>query len=83
MQKSLSMLSNVIDFEDKKMQLDGFKNRLEAVVSPKIVQAFTAKDLGNKITISTSSSTIAKNCYTKIQLVFFKSRFIKVVRDNI
>ncbi|KAF7991452.1 hypothetical protein HCN44_008764 [Aphidius gifuensis] len=45
MQKSLSMLSNAIDYEDKKMQLDGFKNRLEAVISPKIVHAFTAKNL--------------------------------------
>lgn len=42
MQKSLSVLSNASDYEDKKMQLEGLKNRLEAMASPLLVQAFTA-----------------------------------------
>ena len=46
MQKSLSMLVTAVDYEDKKMQLEGLKNRLEAMASPKLVQAFTAKNLG-------------------------------------
>lgn len=46
MQKSLAMLVNVIDYEDKKLQLEGLKNRLEAIASPKLVQAFTAANLG-------------------------------------
>lgn len=46
MQKSLTMLVNVVDYEDKKLQLEGLKNRLEAMASPKLVQAFTAADLG-------------------------------------
>ncbi|XP_012242067.1 conserved oligomeric Golgi complex subunit 7 [Bombus impatiens] len=45
MQKSLAMLVNVIDYEDKKLQLEGLKNRLEAIASPKLVQAFTAANL--------------------------------------
>ncbi|XP_017793947.1 PREDICTED: conserved oligomeric Golgi complex subunit 7 [Habropoda laboriosa] len=45
MQKSLAMLVNVIDYEDKKLQLEGLKNRLEAMASPKLVQAFTAANL--------------------------------------
>ncbi|XP_015590425.1 conserved oligomeric Golgi complex subunit 7 isoform X2 [Cephus cinctus] len=45
MQKSLSMLANVLDFEDKKLQLEGLKNRLEAMASPHLVQAFTAANL--------------------------------------
>ncbi|XP_026672147.1 conserved oligomeric Golgi complex subunit 7-like, partial [Ceratina calcarata] len=45
MQKSLSMLVNVVDYEDKKLQLEGLKNRLEAMASPKLVQAFTAANL--------------------------------------
>ncbi|XP_066586605.1 conserved oligomeric Golgi complex subunit 7 [Prorops nasuta] len=45
MQKSLAMLVNVVDYEDKKMQLEGLKNRLEAITSPKLVQAFTAANL--------------------------------------
>ncbi|KAF3427948.1 hypothetical protein E2986_06079, partial [Frieseomelitta varia] len=45
MQKSLAMLINVIDYEDKKLQLEGLKNRLEAMASPKLVQAFTAANL--------------------------------------
>ncbi|XP_012283850.1 conserved oligomeric Golgi complex subunit 7 isoform X2 [Orussus abietinus] len=45
MQKSLSMLVNAIDYEDKKLQLEGLKNRLEALVSPQLVQAFTAANI--------------------------------------
>lgn len=47
MQKSLGMLLNVVDYEDKRLQLEGLKNRLEAIASPKLVQAFTAANLGN------------------------------------
>lgn len=47
MQKSLAMLANVVDYEDKKLQLEGLKNRLEAIASPRLVQAFTAANLGN------------------------------------
>lgn len=46
MQRSLAMLVNVIDYEDKKLQLEGLKNRLEAIASPKLVQAFTAANMG-------------------------------------
>lgn len=47
MQKSLAMLANVVDYEDKKLQLEGLKNRLEAMASPRLVKAFTAANLGN------------------------------------
>lgn len=46
MQKCLSMLVNVPDYEDKKLQLEGLKNRLEAMASPKLVQAFSSGNLG-------------------------------------
>ena len=46
MQKSLSVLANVVDYEDKKLQLEGLKNRLEAMASPRLVQAFTTADTG-------------------------------------
>lgn len=46
MQKSLAMLANVVDYEDKKLQLEGLKNRLEAIASPRLVRAFTAANLG-------------------------------------
>lgn len=45
MQKSLAMLLNVVDYEDKKLQLEGLKNRLEAMASPKLVQAFNTGNL--------------------------------------
>ncbi|KAK2585977.1 hypothetical protein KPH14_010552 [Odynerus spinipes] len=45
MQKSLAMLLNVVDYEDKKLQLEGLKNRLEALASPKLVQAFNTGNL--------------------------------------
>lgn len=40
------MLLNAADYEDKKLQLEGLKNRLEAMASPKLVQAFTVRNLG-------------------------------------
>lgn len=45
MQQSLNVLSNVADYENKKIQLEGLKNRLEALASPQMVQAFTSKSI--------------------------------------
>lgn len=47
MQQSLNVLLNADDYEDKKMELEGLKNRLEANVSPHIVKAFTTSNFGN------------------------------------
>ncbi|KAL3278698.1 hypothetical protein HHI36_016232 [Cryptolaemus montrouzieri] len=44
MQQSLKLLVNVGDYEERKMQLEGLKNRLEAIASPLIVQAFTSNN---------------------------------------
>lgn len=46
MQNSLKLLVNVADYEDRKLQLEGLKNRLEAIASPVIVQAFSNSDAG-------------------------------------
>lgn len=46
MQNSLKLLVNVSDYEDRKLQLEGLKNRLEAIASPTIVQAFTSNNTG-------------------------------------
>ncbi|XP_050312701.1 conserved oligomeric Golgi complex subunit 7 [Anthonomus grandis grandis] len=45
MQSSLKLLANVADYEDRKLQLEGLKNRLEAIASPVIVQGFTSGDI--------------------------------------
>lgn len=55
MQKSLAMLANVVDYEDKKLQLEGLKNRLEAIASPRLVQAFTAANLGKTCRVGINS----------------------------
>jgi hypothetical protein len=46
MQQSLRILANVPDYEDRKLQLEGLKNRLEAMASPRLVQAFTSSSIG-------------------------------------
>lgn len=46
MQQSLKLLINVADYEDRKLQFEGLKNRLEAIASPDIVQAFTSSNTG-------------------------------------
>ncbi|GLH07427.1 Conserved oligomeric Golgi complex subunit 7 [Gryllus bimaculatus] len=45
MQQSLQVLASVPDYEDRKLQLEGLKNRLEAIASPLLVQAFTTGSL--------------------------------------
>ncbi|XP_014297732.1 conserved oligomeric Golgi complex subunit 7 [Microplitis demolitor] len=76
MQKSLSMLTNTIDYEEKKLQLEGLKNRLEAIASPQLVQAFTTRNLEQSkvyVTIFTQISRLDqlekyyKNC-TRVNL---------------
>lgn len=46
MQQSLSILVSVSDYEERKLQLEGLKNRLEAIASPHLVQAFTSGSIG-------------------------------------
>lgn len=46
MQNSLKLLFNIADYEDRKLQLEGLKNRLEAIASPTIVQAFNLNNTG-------------------------------------
>uniref|UniRef100_A0A1B6JSV6 Conserved oligomeric Golgi complex subunit 7 n=2 Tax=Homalodisca liturata TaxID=320908 RepID=A0A1B6JSV6_9HEMI len=42
MQQSLNILASASDYEERKLQLEGLKNRLEAIASPHLVQAFTS-----------------------------------------
>ncbi|XP_011299070.1 conserved oligomeric Golgi complex subunit 7 isoform X1 [Fopius arisanus] len=74
MQKSLSMLANAVDYEDKKLQLEGLKNRLEAMASPKLVQAFTIRNL--------DESKIYVNIFSKMdrlpQLLKYYQNCLKV-----
>ncbi|KAJ8983014.1 hypothetical protein NQ317_014311 [Molorchus minor] len=44
MQNSLKLLVNIPDYEDRKLQLEGLKNRLEAIASPAVVQAFNTNN---------------------------------------
>ncbi|BES98168.1 oligomeric golgi complex [Nesidiocoris tenuis] len=46
MQQSLAVFENAVDFQERQMQLEGFKNRLEAMASPHLVRAFTNKNVG-------------------------------------
>ncbi|KAF2904970.1 hypothetical protein ILUMI_01213 [Ignelater luminosus] len=49
MQQSLKLLVNIADYEDRKLQLEGLKNRLEAIASPSVVQAFTSNNTEESI----------------------------------
>ncbi|XP_074109014.1 conserved oligomeric Golgi complex subunit 7 [Cotesia typhae] len=77
MQKSLSMLTTSSDYENKKLQLEGLKNRLEALASPLLVQAFTTRNLDQSKIYVTIFSEISrldqlekyyKNC-TRVNLI--------------
>ncbi|XP_022909528.1 conserved oligomeric Golgi complex subunit 7 [Onthophagus taurus] len=58
MQKSLKLLVNIEDYEERKEQLEGLKNRLEAIASPFIVQAFTSNNIDQSIVYSKIFSSI-------------------------
>lgn len=45
MQQSLNVLTKSHDYEDKKLELESFKNQLEAMASPLLLQAFTSKSV--------------------------------------
>lgn len=59
MQQSLVVLANSVDFEERKLQLESFKNRLEAITSPALVTAFTNKNIGNFLRLFYSWSLFA------------------------
>ncbi|KAF4518413.1 hypothetical protein B566_EDAN002066 [Ephemera danica] len=64
MQQSLRILAHVPDFEDKCLQLEGLKNRLEAKASPLIVQAFTSGDVGLKNRLEAKASPLIVQAFT-------------------
>ena len=41
-----NVLHDVPDYEERKRLLESLKNRLEALLSPRLVAAFTAHNLG-------------------------------------
>jgi hypothetical protein len=49
MKNSLSSQIGEADFDDKKLQLEELKNRLETMTSTKFIQAFSSKNLSKKI----------------------------------
>ncbi|CAH1388950.1 unnamed protein product [Nezara viridula] len=49
MQQSLPALIHSTDYEQRKIQLEGFKNRLEAMASPHLVNAFTNKNVEESV----------------------------------
>ncbi|KAG5873518.1 hypothetical protein JTB14_026604 [Gonioctena quinquepunctata] len=62
MQNSLKLLVNVSDYDDRKLQLEGLKNRLEAIASPAIVKALNSYNTGNPWkTSSKHNSKISQN----------------------
>lgn len=46
LQKSLMAQSGLSGQQEREAQVDGFKNRLEALASPAVVQAFMTNDIG-------------------------------------
>lgn len=47
LQKSLAAQMGLSGQHEREAQVDGFKNRLEALASPAVVQCFVSGDIGN------------------------------------
>lgn len=46
MQQSLKILTDVPDYADRVKRLETLKNRLEALMSPSVVDVFNKQDVG-------------------------------------
>ncbi|XP_065171053.1 conserved oligomeric Golgi complex subunit 7-like [Atheta coriaria] len=60
MQQSLKLLVNISDYEDRKLQLEGLKNRLEAIASPSIVQALSTCDIEKSLLYARTFNSIGR-----------------------
>ena len=68
------MLQDVPDYAERRRLLEGLKNRLEALLSPKIVAAFNNHSLGNALAlivrlihhISLNNSCYSNNCFLQV-----------------
>jgi ribosomal protein S1 len=49
MQQSLKVLASSVDYEERRLQLEGFKNKLEAIASPPLVKAFTNNNISKSL----------------------------------
>lgn len=52
LQKSLSAQIGLAGQSEREAQVEGFKNRMEALASPGVVESFTSGDIGGKIFIN-------------------------------
>ncbi|KAF5276063.1 hypothetical protein FQA39_LY00859 [Lamprigera yunnana] len=60
MQQSLKLLINIADYEDRKLQLEGLKNRLEAIASPSVVLSFTSNNIEESLMYVRTFSSIER-----------------------
>lgn len=51
LRQSLDLLNHVSDYNERMMQLDGLRNRLEALASPHLVTAISAGDINKTTTM--------------------------------
>lgn len=84
MQQCLGVLVHTPDYEDKRLQLESLKNRLEAIASPQLVQAFSSKHLDEVhklVHIFTSMERLPQlvSYYEKCQKAFYCQEFKRLV----
>lgn len=71
LRQSLDLLNHVSDYGERMMQLDGFRNRLEALASPYLVSAISSGD------------TVKTTVMVQVNVFFFCDTVEKVrVRNN-
>ncbi|XP_018329117.1 conserved oligomeric Golgi complex subunit 7 isoform X2 [Agrilus planipennis] len=90
MQQSLKLLINAPDYEDRKLQLEGLKNRLEAITSPMIVQTFTTNNIEQAISYAQIFESINRmpqlikyyhNCHKELLLKKWRDQ-LEVEQDE-
>lgn len=61
MQQSLTVLHDVADFEDRRRSLESLKNRLEALLTPKLMTAFYTRSVDEVKRLAAMFSTMGRN----------------------
>ena len=70
LRQSLDLLSHVNDYSDRLLQLDGLRNRLEALASPYLVSAISVGDIAKTANMVQVSSVALFDFFTNTCWLF-------------
>lgn len=85
LRQSLDLLNHVSDYSERMMQLDGLRNRLEALASPSLVSAISSSDTAKTAAMVQVLVSVQDGVSTAVFTVLLSifSRFLPIWTDSI